>query len=191
MSKSEKYLVMCVGHSHSGKTTFARKLKKATRNTIVIDNDDIALFINRTYPEVALSKFNYSKRTFKDPNFKFVLYQYILDFSLRSGLNIILSNGNLANDIRSIVKRKARRYGYTLITLYFNFSENVLIERAKESRKNPAVFMQAKDWLDVLRQQKKYAELPPSKKNTIYFEITSASDFRNISRRIQKMLETH
>ena len=86
MKSGDRYLIMCVGHSHSGKTTFARKLKKILKDIVLIDNDEIALFVNQTYPEVALSKFNYSKKTFKDPNLKFLLYQNILDFCLRAGL---------------------------------------------------------------------------------------------------------
>ena len=190
MPKAEKYIVMCVGYSHSGKTTFARRMKKATKNIVVIDNDDIALFVNQTYPEVALSKFNYSKKTFQDPNFKFLLYQDIFNFCLRAGVNIILSNGNLAEDIRSIIRKQAKKYGYKLITLYFNFPERIIMARANKSQKNRAAFMQAKDWPDVLRSQKMYAELPPPKKGVIYFEATDARQLNNASRRIREILET-
>lgn len=179
---------MCVGYSHSGKTTFAKKLKKATKNTVVIDNDDIALFVNQRYPEVALSQFNISKKSFKDPNFKFTVYQGILDFCLRAGSNVILSNSNLGSDIRSIIKRQAKKYHYTLVTLFFNLPENIVVERAKKSRKNHAVFMQAKDWSDVLRLQKAYAKLPPSKSGTMYFEIKNSSESKIVFRQLQKML---
>lgn len=35
---------MCVGHTHTGKTTFARKLASQISDLVVIDNDDISLF---------------------------------------------------------------------------------------------------------------------------------------------------
>jgi len=63
-NKENKYVIMCVGYTHSGKTTFAKKLIKNITNIVLIDNDEIASFINETYKTAVFSEYNKEKRTF-------------------------------------------------------------------------------------------------------------------------------
>ena len=187
-AKPKKYVVMCVGYTHTGKTTFAKKLVKDYPNTILVDNDEIALFLKEKYPLAVLSPYNKIKRSFKKPNFKFLIFKDIYDFSLHTGLNIVLSNGNLAKDIRSLISRKAKNHGYTLVTVYFDLPSNVILERLQNTKKSTKMFAYSTNWSQIIDNQKRYAELPPSKKNTVYFEIKNDSDSRITMKELGKLL---
>ena len=187
-AQPKKYVIMCVGYTHSGKTTFAKKLTKAFPHLVSIDNDEIAQFVKEKYQTAVLSEYNKSKKSLKDPNLKFVLWKDVYNFCLNTGLSIILSNGNLGKDIRDLVFRRAKANWYTVITIYFNLDHEVIMRRLKESKKSIKMFVRSKNWQEVHDNQKGYAELPPSKKNTVYFEINKDADYRVVAKEIEKLL---
>ena len=47
---NKKYVFMCVGYTHTGKTTFAKKLVKKYPNMIQLDSDEVAVFTKEKYP---------------------------------------------------------------------------------------------------------------------------------------------
>jgi predicted kinase len=188
MNKDKKYIVMCVGHTHTGKTTFAKKLVKDMPNMVIIDNDEISAFLNEKYLVAVLSPYNKIKRTFKEPNFKFLISQDIFKFCLRAGLNIIHSSGNLGKDARLLIKNNARKYGYDVITIYFNLSKDLIHERINNTTKDTRSLWRSKNWNEVLTKQENYAQLPPSKRNTIYFEIKNNSDYEKVFKEVRKIL---
>jgi len=187
MKIETKYIIMCVGHTHTGKTTFARKLAKEITDLVVIDNDDISAFLNEKYLPAVLSPYNKIKRTFKEPNLKFLLSQDIFKFCLRAGLNVIHSSGNLGKDARLIIKNNAKKYGYKLITIYFNLPKDVIHERIITAKKYTKSLWRSKNWHQVMENQENYAELPPSKQNTIYFEIVNNADYKKVFTEIKKI----
>lgn len=180
---------MCVGHTHTGKTTFAKELVKNISNLVIIDNDDISTFLNEKYSVAVFSLYNKIKRTYKEPNLKFLLAQDILKFCLRARLNIIYSSGNLGKDARLLVKRNAKKYGYNLITIYFNLPKDVILKRLHNTKKDTKSLWRSEKWSEVLSKQEEYAELPPSRKNTIYFEIKSNDDYKKVSNEVNKILK--
>jgi predicted kinase len=187
--KKEKHIVMCVGLTHSGKTTFSKKLTKKHPDMVLIDNDAIATFINKNYPAVSFSEYNKIKRNFKEPNFKFLLFKAILDFALRTGINIVLSNGNLGKDIRNLVITLAKKYSYKVTIIYFDLSRQVIKERIAKTGKGTSSFLRSKKWEDVLTKQVQYAELPPSKAQAAYyFEIKRASDTKKVLSELDTLL---
>lgn len=48
----KRLVIITVGKTHSGKTTFARVLEEELNNSIVIDQDNHAEFINTYYKEL-------------------------------------------------------------------------------------------------------------------------------------------
>src|SRR3989338_2561269 len=189
MKTGKKYIVMCVGHTHTGKTTFAKKLKKEISNLVIIDNDDIGAFLNDKYSVAVLSPYNKVKRTFREPNFKFLISQDIFKFCLRAGLNVIHSSGNLGKDARLLVKNNAKKYGYNFITIYFNLSKELIKERITNTTKDTKSLWRSNNWLEVMEKQENYAELPPSKRGTIYFEIQNDNDYEKVFSEVRKTVE--
>ncbi len=179
---------MCVGHTHTGKTTFAKKLASHIPELVVIDNDDISFFLNDKYPRAVTSPYNKVKRTFKEPNLKFLISKDIFKFCLKAELNIIQSSGNLGKDARSLVINNARKYGYQLITVYFNLSKQLISKRINNTDKKLGSLWRSKSWSEVMEKQEKYAELPPSPRNTIYFEITKDADYNKTLKEIINLM---
>lgn len=188
MKAKKKYMIMCVGHTHTGKTTFARKLSKEITDLVIIDNDDISAFLNEKYLPAVLSAYNRVKRTYKEPNLKFLLSQDIFKFCLRANLNIIHSSGNLGKDARSVIKHYSKKHDYELITIYFNLLKDVVHERIITTQKDTKSLWRSKNWHQVMENQEKYAELPPSKQSTIYFEIQNNSDYKKVFQEIKRMI---
>ena len=179
---------MCVGHTHTGKTTFAKKLAKAVSNLVIIDNDDISAFLNKEYSIAVMSPYNKVKRTYRQPNLKFLVSQDIFKFCLRAGLNVIHSSGNLGKDARLLIKNNAKKYGYSLITIYFNLSKDLIHKRLNNTKKDTKSLWRSKNWQEVLEKQENYAELPPSKRNTIYFEIKNDKDYKKVFMEVKKII---
>ena len=188
MPNANKYVVMCVGYTHSGKTTFAKKLVKDVGGIVLLDNDEIATFINEKYSLAVHSSYNSVKRTYKEPNLKFLLFQETFKFCLRAGLNIIHSSGNLGEDSRQFIKFNAKKYNYKLITVYFNLPRELILERIKNTKKDTKAFRSSRNWSEILPRQDLYAKLPPSKKDTIYFEIKNKNDYLKAFKELKKLL---
>ena len=182
---------MCVGYTHSGKTTFARKLVKELTDIVLLDNDDIASFINSQYPTAVFSDYNKIKRNFKEPNLKFLLSKDILKFCLRAGLNIIHASGNLGKDARLVILNNAKKHNYKIITIYFNLPKELILSRIKITKKSKNCFKLSKSWAQVLKKQELYAELPPTKKNAIYYEIQNLEDYQRVFKELKKLLLTN
>ena len=55
-SRTFLVVIITVGKTHSGKTTFARALEKQLNNTFVMDQDNHAEFINTNYKNLQPKK---------------------------------------------------------------------------------------------------------------------------------------
>lgn len=183
--KSKKYIIMCVGYTHTGKTTFAKKLVKDVPDMVLLDGDEVAYFINDKYPQAVFSKYSKSKKE----SLKFIIVQSIFKFCLRAGLNMILSSGHGHKKNRVFIKKMAKKYGYELITIYFNLPRNLIMERIKKTKKDMKIFVWSKNWLQALERQDSYVEYPPSKRNTIYFEIKNDSDYKKVFSEVRKIVK--
>src|SRR3989344_5046020 len=139
-AKNKKYVIMCVGHTHTGKTTFAKKLLRKHHKFTLLDSDEVAVFLREKYPLIVDSPYNKARYAFKDANLKITVFKDIYTFSLRTGLNLILSNGNLAKNMRSFVINNAKKHGYKIITIYFNLPREIILQRLKKTKKSNKVF---------------------------------------------------
>ena len=90
--QNDKYIIVCVGYTHTGKNTFAKKLIKSSENLINIDNDEIALFLNEKFKPAVFSSYSKQKKTHGKNVLKYLIIKDIFKFCLRTGHNIILSD---------------------------------------------------------------------------------------------------
>ncbi|PWV87630.1 AAA domain-containing protein [Paenibacillus cellulosilyticus] len=83
-----RFIIMTVGKTHSGKTTFATDLESVIQKAIVIDQDNHAEFINRYYKKL---------RPEEGPNtLKYSVTNTIVNYAVeQSGLHLVLSSSNL------------------------------------------------------------------------------------------------
>jgi len=79
--------------------------------------------------------------SFKNPNLKFLLFRTVLQFSLKAGVTIVLTNSTLAEDIRRLVKRLATKFCYQQVMVYFNMAEKTLQKHRAHTKKSEQVFI--------------------------------------------------
>lgn len=107
-----RLVIMMVGKTHSGKTTFAKELESSMHNAIVIDQDNHAEFVNKHYKKL---------RPKEGPNtLKFTVTNTIVEYAAaQSNFHLILSNSNLykpqrTNVLRYFMKKDLAVLLYTL-----------------------------------------------------------------------------
>ncbi|MGI2326827.1 ATP-binding protein [Planococcus sp. YIM B11945] len=132
----KRLAILTIGKTHSGKTTFAYALEKMLPNSIVIDQDNHADFINSHYNKL-LPK--------QGPNkLKYAVSQTILDYAIHHSIcHLIVSNSNLDENGRAELIDQFRQHGLTIVVVHFAILEAVLQERVKNSTRPTNIFRSA------------------------------------------------
>ncbi|MBX4149172.1 ATP-binding protein [Paenibacillus lautus] len=178
-----RLVIMTVGKTHSGKTTFAKELESVLQQAIVIDQDNHAEFINRHYKKL---------RPVEGPNtLKFSVTNAIVNYAMEeSNFHIILSNSNLNKSGRTNVLRHFQDKGIESIIVHFNLPIDLLKERVIQTQRSKAVFRSASSFLEVLERQEKTTEFQPSTDEANYlFEIKDPNDTFEIIQQIKEISE--
>jgi deoxyadenosine/deoxycytidine kinase len=144
----KRLVIITVGKTHSGKTTFARALEKQLNNSFVMDQDNHAEFINTYYKNLQPKK---------GPNtFKHSLSKLIVDYAKENtDFHFIICNSNRS--------RKGRLYlldelftsdEFVRILVHFDIPDDVLQERVIQSQRSTNIFRGAySNYEEVLVRQ--------------------------------------
>ncbi|OAX49442.1 ATP-binding protein [Paenibacillus sp. AD87] len=175
----ERLVVMTVGKTHSGKTTFAKELESVLQQAIVIDQDNHAEFINEHYKKL---------RPIEGPNtLKFSVTDAIVNYATeQSNFRIILSNSNLNKSGRAKVLRYFHNKEFKSIIVYFDLPDDLLKDRVIRTQRSKAIFRSASSFLEVLERQENLLEIQPSKDEANYIFIIK--DPNNTAEVIQQII---
>lgn len=175
----ERLVVMTVGKTHSGKTTFAKELESVLQQAIVIDQDNHAEFINEHYKKL---------RPIEGPNtLKFSVTDAIVNYATeQSNFHIILSNSNLNKLGRAKVLRYFHNKEFKSIIVYFDLPDDLLKDRVIRTQRSKAIFRSASSFLEVLERQENLLEIQPSKDEANYIFIIK--DPNNTAEVIQQII---
>lgn len=176
-----RLIIMTVGKTHSGKTTFAKELESVFQEIVVIDQDNHAEFINTHYKKLL---------TIEGPNtLKFSITNAIVEYAvLQSNFHIILCNSNLNQSGRTNVLSYFHEKGFKSIIVYFNLSIEILRTRVEQTQRSKAIFRSASSFLEVLERQGKSGEIPPSKDEANYlFEIKNPDSIPEVIQQIKQI----
>ena len=130
----KRLLITTIGKTHSGKSTFAKKLEEHLSNAIIVDQDNHATFVNTYYNKLQLNK---------NPNqLKIGLSKYILDFTIKqTNLHIILCNSNINQDARiELMESFFPKELFLRIIVHFNINDALLLTRITESKRSTTIF---------------------------------------------------
>ncbi|GGD25787.1 ATP-binding protein [Pontibacillus salipaludis] len=172
-----RYAIITVGKTHSGKSTFAKELHHHLSNSHIIDQDNHATFINTYYKDMLPEE---------GPNvLKYVVSQSILDYALDyTHDHLILSNANLSRVGRSKLLDQFRQRGVKTILVYFNLPKQVLEERIEQTNRSTDIFRVATTFEEVLERQSVNEQedlLPPTQSETDHlFVINGAKDTHTV-----------
>lgn len=142
-----RIVLLTVGKTHAGKSTFADRLSRLYPSFLVIDQDVHARFLNTHYQKLLpLDGPNHLKHQLTDT---------IVEHARRqSDLHLIVCNANLSKKQRIRFLQQFPKDQYRTILVYFDLAEEVLLARVDASIKDRAEIRGAEDYRQILSRQR-------------------------------------
>ncbi|RFB14755.1 ATP-binding protein [Bacillus sp. HNG] len=143
----KRLVIMTVGKTHSGKTTFARVLEKKLTKSIVMDQDNQAEFINTYYKNLQPKQ---------GPNtLKHAISRLIVDYAIKNtDFHLIICNSNRYRKSRLyLLEELFTKNKFVRILVHFDIPDHVLLSRVTHSQRNTNIFRGASTFKEVLARQ--------------------------------------
>ncbi|MEN2768211.1 AAA family ATPase [Ornithinibacillus xuwenensis] len=143
----KRLVIITVGKTHSGKTTFARALEKTLRNSLVMDQDNHATFINTYYK---------SLQPKQGPNtLKHAISQLIVNYAVETtDHHLIICNSNRSKQGRKfLLEELFPSEKFIRILVHFDIPDSILQSRVIHSERSTIIFRGASFFEEVLVRQ--------------------------------------
>ncbi|MCX6822731.1 MAG: AAA family ATPase [candidate division SR1 bacterium] len=188
---SMQYVIMTVGKTHSGKTTFGGELKKKLKHCCLIDSDVIAEFLKDNYGDLYATEYNRKNNELAQGFYlKKAVFQGVFTHAVQSTLPVVLTNANSTKAIRkeaSGVAHKARR---KTIMVYFNWPLEILLDRIHTTSRSKKCLTKSANFKDLLlNRQSACFEAPSPKEADIFLEITDDKSWKDAQKTILALLK--
>ncbi|MDF9467287.1 AAA family ATPase [Bacillus sp. FSL K6-0273] len=130
----KRLVIITVGKTHSGKTTFAKELEKELPNSFIMDQDNQAEFINTHYEKL--------QPTEGSNILKHGLSKFIVDYAKEhTNLHLIICNSNRSKNGRFYLLNEVfPQNKYIRILVHFAIPDDVLYERVGLSKRSTNIF---------------------------------------------------
>ncbi|MEC5423509.1 ATP-binding protein [Virgibacillus sp. C22-A2] len=130
----KRLVIITVGKTHSGKTTFARALEKELNNSFVLDQDNHAEFINTYYKNLQPRR--------GPNNLKHALSKLIVDYAKEhTNSHFIICNSNRSRKGRLyLLEELFSKDEFIRILVHFDIPDDVLQERVTRSQRSTNIF---------------------------------------------------
>ncbi len=126
----KRLVIITVGKTHSGKTTFAKQLEKELDHSFVVDQDNHATFIHTYYQKLLPTS---GTNTLKTSLTKFIV-NYAKEYT---DLHIIVSNSNLSRKGRAyLLEEIYPKEEFVRILVHFDIPDEILNERVRNSKRS-------------------------------------------------------
>ncbi|WP_102275544.1 ATP-binding protein [Cytobacillus massiliigabonensis] len=174
----DRFLIMTVGVTHSGKTTFAKLLEKRMTNSIVVDQDLQEEFLQKNY-SILIPEFG-------PKNLKYALTQTIVDFAInKTNLHIILCNSNRQKNPRLYLLNLFKKERFKTIIVNFDFPLDKIKCRIVNSDRDLTILRNVKNYDEILNIQLNQTEkedfIRPTEEEANYlFTITKECEVQSV-----------
>ncbi|MGK8608089.1 AAA family ATPase [Bacillus thuringiensis] len=130
----KRLVIITVGKTHSGKTTFAKELEKELPNSFIMDQDNQAEFINTHYEKL--------QPTEGSNILKHSLSKFIVDYAKEhTNLHLIICNSNRSlNGRMYLLNELFKKEEYIRVLVHFDIPDDVLYERVALSKRSTNIF---------------------------------------------------
>lgn len=183
------YLITTTGKTHSGKTTFWKKLWEKLENSCIINNDTMTDFLREAYPKLYQNDFNSNGTISQWYSLKHAIITALFESATQRGLNIIATNCLRTKALRMKLKQYTEKKKMKFILIYFNFPDTVLQQRILETdRWNEDRQLHQERFFRVLERQNKNYETANKEEADFFFEITKEEDCREIEEQILRII---
>lgn len=164
-------VLMC-GRTHSGKTTFGMELSKELSKNVVIDNDDVDLFLKQKFAGLHNDPEVRAHRTPTDPDLRLLVPQVIYDYALRNHYNVILTASHSRRAIRAKQREIAKKNNAIFVIVFLDFNDKTILDRIKNSHRSTEVLNGPSSFEEEIARQKSFFEDPSPDEADIFFHIT-------------------
>ncbi|WP_270179714.1 AAA family ATPase [Alkalihalobacillus sp. CinArs1] len=130
----KRLVIITVGKTHTGKSTFARALEKELVHSFVVDQDNHAEFINTYYKNLQPKS---------GPNtLKHSISKLIVDYAKEhTDFHIIVSSANRTKSGRKyLLEDIYAKEEFVRILVHFDIQEDILRDRVKHSHRSTNIF---------------------------------------------------
>ncbi|WP_079480324.1 AAA family ATPase [Halobacillus salinus] len=145
--------ILTVGKTHSGKSTFAKQLEKELPNSLVVDQDNHAAFINSHYEKL-------QPKT--GPNtLKHAISKLIVDYAKETtDMHMVACSANRTRAGREyLLETIYPRSEFVRIIVHFDIPDDILKERVLESQRSTGIFRgEFTSFEEVLTRQQSESE---------------------------------
>ncbi|MDA1870950.1 AAA family ATPase [Bacillus cereus] len=130
----KRLVIITVGKTHSGKTTFAKELEKELPNSFIMDQDNQAEFINTHYEKL--------QPTEGSNILKHGLSKFIVDYAKEhTNSHLIICNSNRSlNGRMYLLNELFKKEEYIRVLVHFDIPDDVLYERVALSKRSTNIF---------------------------------------------------
>ena len=187
---SMQYVVMTVGKTHSGKSTFGKEIAKKLSASCLLDFDVLVEFLKTTYPWLYEASLFKTKKEAEHAHYiSLDLRKIIFKESLKTNLPILFTSANVLKKLRNEFCSFARKAKKKIIMVYFNWPEEILIKRVETTIRSKACLSRSSDFKDLLvNRQSKIFEAPDKKEADIFLEITDDKSWEEAQKKILSLV---
>ena len=173
---NNRLVIITVGKTHSGKTTFAKRLENELPNSVVIDQDNHAEFLH-TYYQTLIPKTGSN-------TIKYALTQTVVNYAVNeTTCHLILSNSNRNRKGRSNLLEQYRRKGFTTILVHFDIPDQILKDRIAQGKRSTNILRTVSTFEEVLTRLSKQIM-------TIFYHRLMVKQITYLKSNIQRMFKT-
>lgn len=180
----KRLVIVTVGKTHSGKSFFSKMLEKQLGNSIVIDQDNHAEFVNAHYKSL-LPK--------RGPNaIKYAVTQTIINYVVeQTNFHIVLCNSNRYRKARLGMLSQFRKLGFVTVLVHFDIPDDLIKARIANSQRSTNIFRTASNFEEVFNRQqtennRKDVGDPTEGEADHYFKINRVEETQSV---IQNIIE--
>lgn len=173
--KPPLYLIMTVGKTHSGKTTFARKLHEQLPGFCLIDTDEVMPFLRKQVPEILAYEKSLG-HTLDTTKLRSSIGKLMMETAFSYGLSLIVPNGHITRNVRNQKRELAQKYKAKVIYVSFELPTEVLAERIRTTVRSTDPLNLSNSYEELLERQQKIFEEPSDEEADYFFVIKQASD---------------
>jgi len=189
------YMFVTFGPTHSGKTTFGKRLSEAvgaSAEFIHVDNDEVDEFIQAKFKNLRNDPEVIKRRSPAKPDLRLLIPQLITDFALGEGYSVIATASHPKQIIREKYYEIAQKHNARIVLIIFSISDEEANHRIERSQKSKAILdikpLGSSTYKDLRQQQINIAEVPDTAERSTCFQIIEVND-ENANAMVRKAAE--